>query len=515
MSTDVFVHGLIRLQFGLSAGFHFLFVPLSLGLLLCICLLQTQYALHQRPGALKAARFLVRFFVVTWAVGIATGYPLRWQLQGEWGRYTQSAAPVLREIFAIEGAIAPLMLAGVLALAVGRRWIGPRVLACVSWGLLAVMAVQAWTILSVNAWMQHPVGVDFAASGWRLQSLQAVLFSQTALDKFVHTWAASVLVGAFFVLALCAVFVLRGRHADTVEALVPLAAWMAFGASIVAALSGHASAHHVAEVQPMKFAAFEAHWRAEPGLAPLVLVGLPDEAAGHNRHEVSLPGLMSLLAGRQDAPPGLLDLTDQARADVARALAQPDAPGSAGWLALHRAVAARSGAAWAGLSPDEQLDRVAQATRPPVRPLFVAFRVMVGCGVLLLGVSALVFWHRHALARGGRLGLLRLLPWMAPLPWVATLSGWAVAEVGRQPWTVQGQLPTWTAAHLPPVESAAPGFFLMFVCGLLLAVVYVAACRFILRAGPDCDSLWRRLRPVGTASRARQSSRQGVVPLHQ
>lgn len=490
MSSTEFVYMLLRLQFGVSASFHFLFVPLSIGLLMCVNVLQTRQVLTGEAKYAHAARFWRRFFLLCWVVGVCTGYPMRWQLQTNWGSYLQAATPVFNEIFAIEGAVGPLMLAGVAITMFGRRFVGERLHMAAGWILLLLLGMQSLTILAVNAWMQHPVGVSFDDAGWRLQSLAQILWSDTAIHKFWHTLSGAALSGAVFVLAVSACLLVRKRHLDMAGASVRSAAWVGMLGVLSVLVSGHESAAGVAKDQPMKFAAFEGHWQRDDGPAPLVLFALPDESANANRFEIHVPYLMSLMAtGTLESPPGINDLTRRNEHRLAYALTRPDDARQKGYLMLYNAVSERYADQWATWTREERIAKTALAARPAVAPLFWAFHVMVGSGVALLALCTWVFIKREELARGSHTWLLNLVRWGAPLPWVAILSGWAVAEVGRQPWVVHEQLPTFHAMLAPPIETAVLNVFIMFTAGLLIAATFALFALKAYRARIDANRL--------------------------
>jgi cytochrome d ubiquinol oxidase subunit I len=498
------LHAFLRLEFGLSAAFHFLFVPLSIGLLLCVNLLQTA---HVRTGLAvyrRTARFWRGLFLLTWLAGVCTGYPLRWQVMNNWGGFAQAASKVFAEVFVIEGTIGPFMLAGVLMLALGKRLLGTRLHMMVGWLLLGLLLVQSHTILSVNAWMQHPVGVRFDEGAWRLQSLAAVLLNDTALDKLWHTLSGAMLAGALCVMAVSASWLLKGRHVDVAGVGMRTGAWVGVLGIVSALLSGHASALGVAHHQPMKFAAFEAHWQKGEGAAPLVLLALPDEQAQRNRHALEVPYLLSFLGGSSllASPPGITDLTQAHARRLAEVLAHPGASrlieqdvADQGLLALYAATQARHADEWASWSVQTRVDEVARAMQPPVAGTFWAFRLMVASGLALMLLCGCAFWHRHTVALGRHRWLLQALRWGLPLPWVAILSGWAVAELGRQPWTVQGHLPTYQAMLAPPLELAVGMAFVLCAGAVLVALAYVLAWRAMLRNGPD--RRWRRRAMAG------------------
>lgn len=495
MSSTEFLYSLLRWQFGLSASFHFLFVPLSMGLLLCVNLLQTAHVRTGHPVHERAARFWRNFFLLTWLAGFCTGYPLRWQLLHAWGGYAQAASKVLAEIFSIEGTVGPFMLVGVVITALGPKWTGRWLHMVVGWLLLLLLLMQSHTILSVNAWMQHPVGVSFTEGGWQLQSLTQVLLNDTALHKLWHTLSGAMLTGAFFVMALSATWLLRRQHMEVAGVSMKLGAWVGLLGTVSALWSGHVSALGVAQVQPMKFAAFEAHWQRQSGPAPLVLLALPDEQAGLNRHALEVPGMLSLLSSdTREAPPGILDLTRGYEQRLTQALTQPQAPHDEALLKLYAATAVRHADVWASWTPQERIAQTARAARPSVAGTFWAFRTMVAAGFSLMLLCGVAFLRREALAQGRCPWLLKTLRLGAPLPWIAIISGWAVAEMGRQPWVVQGQLPTFRAMQAPPLDQALSMAFLMLAGAVLLAVVYGLVWRVLFKGGPDGR---RRQGPAG------------------
>ena len=490
VSATEFLYTLLRLQFGVSASFHFLFVPLSIGLLLCVNLLQTAQVLSGEDKYAHAARLWRRFFFLCWLTGMVTGYPMRWQLQTNWSSFTLAAAPILSEIFSIEGLIAPFMLAGVAITMLGRRFLGERLHMLVGWVLLGLLGMQSLTILAVNAWMQHPVGVSFEGAAWRLQSLDQILWSETALHKFWHTLSGAALSGALCVLALSASLLLRQRHREVAGASIRMAAWVGMLGVVSVLVSGHESATGVARNQPMKFAVIEGHWDRSEGPAPLVLFAMPDESTNANRFEIRVPYLMSLMVtDTLESVPGINDLTQRDEDRLAYALMRPDDPRQKGYLMLYNAASERFAGQWATWTREERIAKAALTARPSVAPLFWAFHVMVISGVLLLALCTWVFIQREELANGSHKWLLHGVRLGLPLPWVAILSGWAVAEVGRQPWTVYEQLPTFQAMLPPPIETVVLNVFIMFTAGLLITAAFALFWRKAYLAPVDVNKL--------------------------
>jgi len=497
MTADAFVLSLMRLEFGIAASFHYLFVPLSLGLMLAVALIE---AAHWRTGRLvwaEAARFWWRFFLLAWIVGMVTGYPLRWQLQSHWQGYTEQVREVLGAVMTLEGWIAPLMLSLVAVLSLARRHLSALARMLLSALLMLMMATQAAGILTINAWMQHPVGVEFSTEGARLTSLAAVFANPFAHTKIAHTLSASVLTGAFFMLAVAGAYLLKRRYLPLVRVSMGVALAMGLVGVAATLYTGHESALDVAQQQPMKFAAMEAHWSSAADEAPLVLWGWPDMAAQTNHGALELPGAMGALVGGA-SPPGLQELTQQAKDRIRLAL-QPSAPAElAVWRALYQHTARLHAERWPALSDEARLMLAAEMSRPHVPTLFVAFRTMAVIGVGLLGVLVLA-WRRRVELESGLAGrrLVVLLMACLPLPWVATLSGWTVAEVGRQPWVVYGQFLTAQAA-VPAAATGNPAALLVrLVVYALLGALFVRSCMGLWRHGPAPLMWWETtLRPL-------------------
>lgn len=480
MSPDPDLLSLMRLEFGVAASFHYLFVPLSLGLMLAVALMEGAGWRTGRTVWTEAARYWRRFFVLAWLVGMATGYPLRWQMQSHWQGYTEAAREVLDQVMQLEAGIAPVMLTLVALLGFMSHRMRPATRTSLSALLMLTMATQAAGILSINAWMQHPVQA----------SLAALLASPYAHAKIAHTLSASVLTGALFMLAVAGASLLRQRHLAVARVSMRTALALGLAGTVATLWSGHDSALEVARAQPMKFAAMEAHWSAAEG-DDLVLWARPDMNRSANRGELELPHAMGLLVGG-DAPPGVNDLTAQARERI-RAALHPYAPDDlSAWRALYHQAARQHAQAWPLLDEETRLTLAAQASRPHVPTLFFAFRTMAGTGAVLLLALAWA-WRRRASLESGHGGRRTLMVLMAclPLPWIATLSGWVLAEAGRQPWVVYGQVLTSQAAA-PLVAPSATMLALRVLAYAVIGAGFVQACIALWRHGPAPLSAWDR-----------------------
>ena len=371
--------------------------------------------------------------MLAWLVGMATGYPLRMQLEQQWSGYSVYAREVLQAVMGMEGVIAPVMVTLVLALAFAAHRLTPGLRALVRWLLAFVMLAQAASIVTLNAWMQHPVGTEFGPGGAQIVSLQDIFLSPTALFKVAHTVSAGLLTGAVFIAAVSAFYLMRRRHLDVARASLMLALPMAACSLAMVVLSGHASGRDVMRQQPMKFAAMEAHWEQGEGPAALTLLAVPDMDAQANRHAIDVPGLLSWVAVHGNASlPGVRELVMQAESRIEAALREPSAAAGDGWRQLYDQTA-RTRADWETLTPRQRVHAAALASRPSVPTVFAEF-------------------SRHGRLRsrprpGGRVGdrpparpgrrgrqpALRMLCLALPLPWLATFAGW--------PW------PKWAASR--------------------------------------------------------------------
>jgi cytochrome d ubiquinol oxidase subunit I len=497
MTPDLFGLMLGRVQFGLTIGFHYIFVPLTLGLIVACALMDTLRVTTGRHDWRRAARFWYRFFVLAWIVGMVTGYPLRFQLEEQWAGYSSHAREVVHAVMGMEGMIAPAMVSLVLvlgSLAHGQPAIDRAV---TRWLLAGVMFAQAACIVTLNAWMQHPVGTRPGTAGLEIVTLSAIFLSPTALCKVAHTLSAGLLTGALFITAVSSGYLLRKKHLDVARISLSLSLPMAGLALVAVIASGHASTRVLMQQQPMKFAAMEAHWLRDDGASALAVFAWPDVQAQVNRYALTVPRLMSWLAMHGDASPaGVRELLVEAEERIGAALRDPGSDGGAGWRQLY-ARTAEMRADWAALTSIERIRATALASMPSVPVLFASFRLMVGCALVLAVVIAWAYWRRRDLEAGSAWPL-RLLCVCLPLPWLATLAGWTIAEVGRQPWVIYEQLTTASAARLPSLGAGLFQFLGFVIAYLLIGTVFVQAARWLLRAGPRrrlCPSGWRaRLR---------------------
>ena len=491
MTPDPFVLMLSRIQFGLTIGFHYVFVPLTLGLIVAVAIMDTLRVTTGRHDWRRAARFWYRFFVLAWLIGMATGYPLRFQLEHQWAGYSEQARAVIHAVMGMENMIAPAMVSLVLVLASLAHGQPAIDRAITRWLLALVMLLQGACIVTLNAWMQHPVGTAADAAGAaQIVSLREIFLSPTALVKVTHTLSAGMLTGALFIAAISSAYLLRRKHRDVARISLTLALPMAAVALAAVVWSGHESARIVMHAQPMKFAAMEAHWERDAGPAPLTVLAWPDTDLQTNQFALAVPRLMSWLATHSDASPaGVRDQIVAAEAKIRRALDPGTGAEGEGWRQLHARTAATR-ADWPSLGAAAQVHATALASVPSVPTLFAGFRLMVGCALVLAVVLGWALLQRGRMLRGGARRPLRMLVLALPLPWIATFAGWTVAEVGRQPWVIYEHLATASAARLQPAPSAVSELLVYAAAYSLLGMLFFAVGRAVYRAGPR-RRLWR------------------------
>jgi cytochrome bd ubiquinol oxidase subunit I len=501
MEQQAFLLDLLRIKFGFMACFHYIFVPLTLGLIVSSACMESAYVWTRDAAWRLAAHFWFRLFVVGWVLGIVTGYPLRAQLAADWGNYFAFIKPVFDQVLPIESALGPIMLTGVAVLAVFGQRLFAATRMLLLWGLALAMFCQSATILSVNAWMQHPTGAFPGGQFFHGPSLVELLTNPMALSKIGHVFSAALVCGSTLICVVAGTYLYRRQHVPVAQVSLRFGIPLGLLAAVLVIVSGHISADHIARYQPMKFAAVEGLWQHEPGPAGLILFAQPQLASQMNRTEIKIPYAMSLLAGYglSGSPLGIRDEVSQQEGLIREALSDVSSrgPGSSpldGYLELYHREQTRSGPATPAA---EIIHRAAMRTVPNVPILFGGFRVMVFVSVCLLALYAAALVLRQGVLAGRYRNLLLFLPAVLPLPWIASTCGWIVAEMGRQPWVVYGFLPTVAAVQLPTLAAGVFTTLLVTSAYILLACLFVLIFLRLIRRGPGAPLLsaswWRRL----------------------
>ncbi|PMS38487.1 cytochrome bd-I ubiquinol oxidase subunit 1 apoprotein [Trinickia symbiotica] len=461
---DNTVVDLSRLQFGVTALYHFLFVPLTLGLSWILVIMEAVYVMTGRPVYKSMTRFWGKLFGINFAMGVTTGITLEFQFGTNWAYYSHYVGDIFGVPLAIEG----LMAFFLESTFVGLFFFGwdrlSKVQHLVVTFLVALGSnLSALWILVANGWMNNPAGAHFNYHTMRMEltRLSDLLFNPVAQVKFVHTVSAGYVTASMFVLGISAWYLLKRRH--TPLALRSFAIAAAFGlASVLSVIVlGDESGYTTGQVQKVKLAAIEAEWDTVEAPAAFTIFGLPDQARERTRYTVSVPWMLGLIATRStDTPiPGLKQLKEENAEKIKSGMIAYDAlkklRGGDTSAAVAAQFAAHEGDLGYGLllkrytpavldATPAQIAQAAADTIPRVAPLFWSFRFMVGLGLLMLATFGFAFWlcARRGLLLAKHRWFLRWAVLAIPLPWLAVELGWVVAEYGRQPWTIAGVLPT-------------------------------------------------------------------------
>jgi len=496
---------LSRLQFAVTALYHFLFVPLTLGLSILLGIMETVYVMTGREIWRDMTKFWGVLFGINFAMGVATGITMEFQFGTNWAYYAHYVGDVFGAPLAIEG----LMAFFLEATFVGLFFFGwnklSKVAHLIATWLLALGAnFSALWILIANGWMQFPVGARFNADTMRMEvtDFMAVMFNPVAQAKFVHTVSAGYVTGSVFVLAISAYYLLRGRHGPLARRSMTVAASFGLASALSVVVLGDESGYTAGQNQKMKIAAIEAMWQTEPAPASFTLFGLPDLAAHKTNYEIRIPWVLGLIATRSaDTPvPGIEELVGIARQRTESGLIayktlqairkDRNNPTLRKTLDEHvddlgfALLLKRSQPDVENATPDE-ISRAAASTIPDVPVLFWAFRLMVAVGFFQIALFAIAFY----LSARRQLDRYRVFLWTAlcslPLPWIAIELGWIVAEYGRQPWAIVGVLPTALAVSSTDASNVMFSLIGFFVFYSALLVVDVMLLLKYIRLGPD------------------------------
>lgn len=457
---------LSRLQFGATALYHFLFVPLTLGLAWMLVIMESVYVMTNKQVYKDMTKFWGKLFGINFAMGVTTGLTLEFQFGTNWAYYSHYVGDVFGTPLAIEG----LMAFFLESTFVGLFFFGwdrlSKVKHFVVTFLVAIGSnLSALWILIANGWMQNPVGAEFNYESMRMEltSFADLIFNPVAQVKFVHTVAAGYTAGAMFVLGISAWYLLKKR--DTGFALRSIAVASGFGlASVLSVIVlGDASGYTTGEVQKVKLAAIEAEWHTEPPPAAITAFGIPNQKEQRTDYAIKIPYVLGLIATRStdEEVTGLMEIKSenelhirngmQAYADLQR-LKGGDTSDAARTAFDKTKEDLGFGLLLKKYTPnvtdatEAQIKQAADDTIPDVFTLFWSFRIMVAMGFLMLFIFAASFYFTAKRNIEKQTWLLRLALYAIPAPWIAAEFGWIVAEMGRQPWTISGILPTHLSA---------------------------------------------------------------------
>lgn len=495
---------LSRLQFAMTAMFHFIFVPLTLGLSLLLGIMETVYVMTNKPIWKDMTKFWGALFGINFAMGVATGITMEFQFGTNWAYYSHYVGDIFGVPLAIEGLMA-FFLEGTF---IGLFFFGWNRLSkgghlVVTWLVALGSNFSALWILIANGWMQHPVGAYFNFHTMRMEvmNFSEVLFNPVAQAKFVHTVSAGYVTGAMFVLSISAYYLLRKRNTELAKRSMSVAAAFGLAAALSVVVLGDESGYLANENQKMKIAAMEGMWETEAAPASLNLIGFPDQLHHVTRYTIKIPYLLGLMATRSlnEHLLGINDLVAESQKRILRGMKAYSAlqqlnkqPND---LAAQTTLKEFSNDLGYGLllkrytshvvdATPAQIQAAAWDTVPNVAPIFWSFRVMVGCGFFFIALFATAFFLsiRRQWQQPWFLWIATL---SLPLPWLAAEMGWFVAEHGRQPWVIEGVLPTFLGTSSLTTHAVMTSLIGFIVLYSFLTLIEVYLMVKYIRLGPE------------------------------
>ncbi len=495
---------LSRLQFAATALYHFLFVPLTIGMVWILVIMESVYVMTGNVIWKDMTRFWGKLFGINFALGVTTGITLEFQFGTNWAYYSHYVGDIFGAPLAIEG----LMAFFLESTMIGLFFFGWDRLSRTQHLMVTVlMAVgtnlSALWILIANGWMQNPVGAEFSYQTMRMEMTDfwAVVFNPDAQAKFVHTVSAGYATGSMFVLSISSWYLLKRRDVEFAKRSFRVAAAFGLASVLSVIVLGDESGYTVGEAQQTKMAALEAMWETKPAPAPLTLVASINEAEQKNNWEIEIPWLMGLIGTRSVSKeiPGIHEIKTKNRERIVQGIVAVNAlealrinrddPIAIQTFELHKAdlgfgLLLKKYVVDVNTATPEIIERAVNDTVPRVTPMFWAFRLMVGLGFAMLLLFGLAFWSTLKSACAQKPWLLKAALWMLPAPWLACELGWFVAEYGRQPWTIYGVLPTHLSVSTLSVNSlygSLAGFITFYT--VLLVVEMFLMVKFA-RMGP-------------------------------
>ncbi|WP_455205341.1 cytochrome ubiquinol oxidase subunit I [Kaarinaea lacus] len=453
---------LSRLQFAITAMYHFLFVPLTLGLSFMLVIMESVYVMTGKQIYKDMTKFWGKLFGINFALGVTTGITMEFQFGTNWAYYSHYVGDIFGVPLAIEG----LMAFFLESTFIGLFFFGWERLSKVQHLLVTFLVaigsnLSALWILIANGWMQNPIGAEFNYETMRMEltSFADLFFNPVAQVKFVHTVAAGYVTGSMFVLGISAYYMLKGRDLAFARRSFAVASGFGLASILSVIVLGDESGYELGDVQRTKLAVIEAEWETHPPPAAFTLFGIPNQEEQRTDFAIKIPWVMGLIATRSvdEKVTGIKDLVVEHEQRIRS--------GIIAYNALQKLRAGEStpevkqtfeqhkddlgfGLLLKRFTPnvvdasETQIKQAAQESLPSVAPMFWTFRLMVAAGFLMLFIFAASFYYCAKRVADQKKWLLKLALYSIPLPWLAAEAGWFVAEYGRQPWAIGEILPT-------------------------------------------------------------------------
>ncbi len=485
-----------RFQFALTAGYHWLFVPLTLGLAIIMATMETIYVIKGDEFWKKTAKFWMKLFAINFAVGIATGLILEFEFGTNWSNYSWFVGDIFGAPLAIEGIFAFFMEATFFAIMFfGWEKVSKRTHLTATWLTGIGAAISAVWILIANSWMQHPVGMEFNPDTVRHEMVDfwTLVLNPVAISKFFHSVFSGWMTASIFVIGISCWYLIKKRETRFALASIRVAAIIGIIGTIAVIISGDSSGINAAKYQPMKLAAAEGLENGGSG-APFSIIP-----------NVEIPGMLSILATHDidGYVPGINNLLDgytTPNGDTILSAEEKIARGKVALNAFKEYRTLKDTNPTAAIAARQVLDKninyfgygyinSREELIPPVTLIYWAFRIMVGIGGFLLLLTILILWAEYK----KRLSRMKWLQYIAlfsiPLVYIAGQAGWIVAEVGRQPWIIEGLLPVKAAVSSVSVSAVQTTFFLFVAIFTLFLIIEMRIMIKAIKKGPNIETI--------------------------
>lgn len=508
-----------RGQFALTAMYHWIFVPLTLGLSFIVAIMETIYVRTGSPEWKRITKFWMTLFGINFAIGVATGIILEFEFGTNWSNYSWFVGDIFGAPLAIEGIMAFFLESTFIAIMFfGWNKVSAKFHLVSTWLVAFGSNLSALWILVANAWMQNPVGMEFNPNLARNEMVNFwdVLLSPVAVNKFIHTITSGYVLASIFVVGVSSWYLLKKRETMLARKSILIAGVFGLLGSFMLIFSGDGSAKQIARVQPMKFAALEGLYDGEEG-APLITIGVlsaaPGETTAHNvkdfSFKIEIPNFLSYMAfGNFDAfVPGINDLVNGNPEQGIPSTEEKIARGKVARETLASLKKARDNQDSVKYNElrskfsdpefndnyfryfgygflNSPLDAV-----PNVPIAFYSFHIMVGLGFYFVVLLFLVLFGLYRKRLENNKFLLRLALWSIPLTFIASQSGWVLTEMGRQPWVIQDLLPTVAAVSHINTSSVQITFFLFAILFTILLCAEISIMVTQIRKGPKIEKI--------------------------
>ncbi|MDR0757311.1 MAG: cytochrome ubiquinol oxidase subunit I [Tannerella sp.] len=498
-----------RAQFALTAAYHWLFVPLTLGLGVIMSVMETMYLVTGKDFWKQTARFWMKLFGINFAIGVATGLILEFEFGTNWSNYSWFVGDIFGAPLAIEGVVAFFMEATFIAIMFfGWDKVSKKAHLASTWLTTAGATLSALWILVANAWMQHPTGMVFNPDTVRNEMVDfwAVALSPMAINKFFHTVISAWVLGGVFVIGVSSWFLLRKRQREFALASIRIGAIFGLASSLLLLWTGHGSAQQVADKQPMKLAAMEGLYKGGNGVDLIGIAALNPAKKEYSDSEnpflfkIAFPNMLSFLVDwdTNSYVPGIADLIDGGYATEQGIALSAQEKIDRGKVAIKALSDYRQAVKDKDHAAAQQYDAVLKENFdyfgygyianpsdliPSVPLVFYSFHVMIILGgyFILMFIVALLLSRKFAEHKW----LQWICLWSIPLAYIAGQAGWVVAEVGRQPWAIQDLLPTNAAVSKLAASSVQITFFLFLILFTILLIAEVRIMVKAIKKGPE------------------------------